>query len=93
MPMAIDNLLDYEREARPAATEELVERTGGIPPAFYRDAGEPPPGDPHWREWPNGENREPVPRFLLVGVPLFLGVFGSLHILIILLVLRLGGLY
>jgi hypothetical protein len=91
--MAINNLLDYEREAPPAETGGHLERTGSIPPAFYRDAGEPPPGDPHWREWPNGPNREPVPRFLLIGVPLFLGVFGSLHILLILLVLRLGGLY
>ncbi|HEY8283253.1 MAG TPA: hypothetical protein VIJ28_02585 [Chloroflexota bacterium] len=64
-----------------------------IPPAFYRDAGEPPPGDPHWREWPNGGNREPVPRFLLIGIPLLLGVLGVLHILVILVVLRLSGLY
>ncbi|MGH2344798.1 MAG: hypothetical protein ACRDG4_06200 [Chloroflexota bacterium] len=69
------------------------ESPADVPPAFYRDAQEPPPGDPHWREWPHGGDREPVPRFLLVGVPLFLGVFGSLHILIILLVFRLGGLY
>lgn len=91
--MAIDNLLDYEREARPAPTGNQVERTEGIPPAFYRDAGVPPPGDPHWREWPNGPNREPVPRFLLIGLPIVLGVFGVLHILVILVVLRLSGLY
>lgn len=64
-----------------------------IPPAFYRDADVPPPGDPHWREWPNGPNREPVPRFLLIGLPICLGVFGALHIVVILLVLRLSGLY
>ncbi|MGH2410082.1 MAG: hypothetical protein ACRDGS_06875 [Chloroflexota bacterium] len=64
-----------------------------IPPAFYRDAGEPPPGDPHWREWPNGGNREPVPRFLLIGLPIALGVLGALHILVILVVMRLSGLY
>ena len=90
--MAIDNLLDYEREARPA-NDDQVERTEGIPPAFYRDAGAPPPGDPHWREWPNGPNREPVPRSLLIGIPILLGVFGVLHILVILVVLRLSGLY
>ncbi|HVC83453.1 MAG TPA: hypothetical protein VNL35_23430 [Chloroflexota bacterium] len=91
--MAIDNLLDHEREARPAPNEDRVERTGGIPPAFYRDAGEPPPGDPHWREWPTGPNREPVPRVLLIGIPILLGVLGVLHIAVILLVLRLSGLY
>jgi len=72
---------------------EACDTAAEVPPAFYRDAQEPPPDDPHWREWPHGSDREPVPRFLLIGVPLFLGVFGSLHILIILLVLRLGGLY
>jgi hypothetical protein len=64
-----------------------------VPPAFYRDAEEPPPNDPHWREWPNGGNREPVPRFLLIGLPIFLFVFGVLHILAIMLVCHLGGLY
>lgn len=66
-----------------------VRRTTDVPPAFYRDADvpPPPPDDPHWREWPHGDGHEPVPRWLLYGLPVFLAVFGVLHILVILLVL------
>jgi hypothetical protein len=65
-----------------------------VPPAFYRDADvpPPPPGDPHWREWYQNNGPEPVPRLLLVGLPICMGVFGVLHIMLILIVLRVSGL-
>jgi len=81
---------------RPADADvrEACDTVADVPPAFYRDAQEPPPNDPHWREWPHGGGgREPVPRFLLVGLPIFLFVFGVLHILVIFLVYHLGGVY
>ena len=65
---------------------------GDVPPAFYRDADvpPPPPDDPHWREWPHGNDGEPVPRWLLYGLPAFLAVAGVFHVMIILVVLNLS---
>lgn len=90
-----DTLVRPTDDSNPTAGDERGEGvgTGAIPPAFYRDAGRPPPSDPHWREWPDWGNREPVPRFLLIGLPILLGVLGVLHILLILVVMRLSGLY
>jgi hypothetical protein len=66
-----------------------------VPPAFYcnADIPPPPPGDAHWREWYQNNGPEPVPHLLLVGVPICMGVFGVLHIMLILVVLRMSGLY
>lgn len=66
-----------------------------IPPAFYRDdeVPPPPPGDPHWREWPYNQGPEPIPRSILIGLPLVIGAVGVFHIMAILLVLHFSGLY
>jgi hypothetical protein len=66
-----------------------------IPPAFYRDddVPPPPPDDPHWREWPHNNDREPVSRLILIGLPVAIGALGVFHILAILLVMHFSGLY
>ncbi len=68
-------------------------RSIDIPPAFYRDADvpPPPPDDPHWREWYHGNDREPVSRLILLGLPICLAILGVLHILLILLILHLSA--
>ena len=77
---------------RPSHESPVSHRGADVPPAFYRDADlpPPPPDDPHWREWFHGHDREPVPRWLLYGLPAFLAVAGVLHVMIILVVLNLS---
>src|SRR5438105_1281791 len=84
--------LDIQCAPYPASQDGLdvgLEDVRGteVPPAFYRDADvpPPPPGDPHWREWHQNNGPEPVPHLLLVGLPICMGVFGVLHIMLILL--------
>ena len=76
----------------PSDDSPVSYRGADVPPAFYRDADlpPPPPDDPHWREWFHGHDREPVPRWLLYGLPAFLAVAGVFHIMIILVVLNLS---
>jgi hypothetical protein len=80
----------------PRDSHDLLEAPNRIevPAAFCRDeiGPPPPPDDPHWREWPPYHDGEPVPRLLLIGVPVAMGVLGVFHILLILIVLRASGL-
>jgi hypothetical protein len=77
---------------RPSNESPVSYRGADVPPAFYRDADlpPPPPDDPHWREWFHGHDGEPVPRWLLYGLPAFLAVAGVVHVMIILVVLNLS---
>jgi hypothetical protein len=82
-----------EVPVRRASDESHVSYHGAdVPPAFYRDADlpPPPPDDPHWHEWFHGNDREPVPRWLVYGLPVFLFVAGVFHIMIILVVLNMS---
>ncbi len=65
--------------------------TGGdVPPAFYSDEPPllPPPGHPHWREWPEGSAYEPAPRWIPYAVIGFLITASLIHILFIFLLAR-----
>lgn len=66
-----------------------AKQTIEIPPAFYRDAGPPPPpDDPHWREWPHGDGFEPTPWWAIYGVPAFLLVLGIFHFAVLLVLVK-----
>lgn len=71
--------------------EPDYERAGvDVPPAFYSDEPPllPPPGDPHWREWPEGSAYEPAPRWIPYAIIGFLIMVSLIHILFIFLLAR-----
>jgi hypothetical protein len=83
----------YVLEAR-AMIEITDKSTIEIPPAYYRDADPPPPPpyDPHWREWDGwhdseGDDREPVPRWICYGLPALLIIAAAFHAALIYIVL------
>ena len=70
-----------------------IKRQADVPPAFYDDAEPPPPppDDPHWREWSNNDGYEPVPRWVIYGLPALILVAAIVHALLILIVLKASG--
>jgi hypothetical protein len=60
-----------------------------VPLAYYRDEPPPlpPPGDPHWREWPEGTATEPLPRWIVGAIIGAIAAVLVIHILFILILL------
>lgn len=76
-----------------APVDTPIKRKADIPPAYYDDVEPPPPppDDPHWREWGYSEGPEPVPRWIIYGLPALLVFAAAFHAILILVILKAGG--